>query len=267
MSVRTMAKVWEVSQHSGTQLLMLLAIADFADDDGIAWPSVDTLAKKCRTTPRNANLVLAALRASGELQVALNQGHGGSNRYRLTCMGGEPLKNSSPLPLKAASPLPLKNSSPPPPEEGFTPPLQEASPPPVAGFPKPLKPASPKPSMNLQPTTRGTTRAASPLACPDDVVPQVWNDWILTRSRKKAEVTHTVIDMARREAEKAGMTFEEFLREWCLRGSQGLKADWLTTRNGAAAPARTGFKGLDYSAGVPARPNTLEAIDVPAKPH
>jgi len=37
MSVRTMARVWEQSQHAGTNLLMLLAIADFADDDGQAY--------------------------------------------------------------------------------------------------------------------------------------------------------------------------------------------------------------------------------------
>ena len=36
MSVRTMAKVWESSRHAGSDLLMLLAIADFADDDGNA---------------------------------------------------------------------------------------------------------------------------------------------------------------------------------------------------------------------------------------
>lgn len=48
MSVRTMAKVWELSANRGNDLLMLLAIADFADDDGNAYPSVQTLAHKCR---------------------------------------------------------------------------------------------------------------------------------------------------------------------------------------------------------------------------
>ena len=40
MSVRTMARVWEFSSHAGTDLLMLLALADFADDDGNAYPAV-----------------------------------------------------------------------------------------------------------------------------------------------------------------------------------------------------------------------------------
>ncbi|MDP3822887.1 MAG: hypothetical protein Q8R33_15555 [Burkholderiales bacterium] len=62
---------------------MLLAIADFADDEGNAYPSVTTLANKCRMRPRNANYVLSALKASGELQVRENEGPRGTNRYRI----------------------------------------------------------------------------------------------------------------------------------------------------------------------------------------
>ena len=83
MSVRTMARVWADSKHSGSRLLMLLAIADFADDEGNAYPSVATLAVKCRMKPRNANVILAALRASGELQVLENEGPRGTNRYHV----------------------------------------------------------------------------------------------------------------------------------------------------------------------------------------
>jgi hypothetical protein len=36
MSVKTMARVWEFSVNQGNDLLMLLAIADFADDEGNA---------------------------------------------------------------------------------------------------------------------------------------------------------------------------------------------------------------------------------------
>lgn len=40
-------------------------------------------------------------------------------------------------------------------------------------------------------------------------------------------MTATVLDGARREAAAAGYTLDAFLREWCERGSQGLKAEWL----------------------------------------
>jgi len=127
MSVRTMARVWAESKHSGTHLLMLLAIADFADDDGNAYPAVGTLATKCRMTSRNANLILAALKTSGELDVRIGKGPRGCNRYGVR-LDGVPLKPASPL--KAPSPL------------------KPASPTPEAGFPKPLKPTSDEPSLN-----------------------------------------------------------------------------------------------------------------------
>jgi hypothetical protein len=83
MSVRTMARVWADSKHGGTDLLMLLAIADFADDDGNAYPAVGTLAAKCRMKPRNATYILRALEVSGELQIRINEGPKGANRYRI----------------------------------------------------------------------------------------------------------------------------------------------------------------------------------------
>ena len=84
MSVRTMARVWELSANRGNDLLMLLAIADFADDDdGNAYPAVSTLAAKCRMQARNANRILATLRESGELEIRQNEGPHGTNLYRV----------------------------------------------------------------------------------------------------------------------------------------------------------------------------------------
>lgn len=73
------------------------------------------------------------------------------------------------------------------------------------------------------------TRAArsSPISKPDDVSDQVWADWCQLRKTKKASVTETVLREARAEAEKAYLPLERFLSIWCVRGSQGLQADWL----------------------------------------
>lgn len=71
-------------------------------------------------------------------------------------------------------------------------------------------------------------RDAAPKVCkPDDVEQQTWDDWLTLRKAKKAPVTDTVVSNARTEAEKAGMVLDSFLQVWCLRGSQGLQADWL----------------------------------------
>jgi hypothetical protein len=68
---------------------------------------------------------------------------------------------------------------------------------------------------------------ATVVACPSDVAEQVWQDWLSLRKSKKASVTETVVNGARQEANKLGWPLEQFLIEWCTRGSQGLKAEWV----------------------------------------
>lgn len=115
--------------------------------------------------------------------------------------------------------------------------------------------------INTSPSLRSgevAQKRATPPACPDDVGERVWSDWLQLRKTKKAPVSDTVIHQARVEAKKAGMTFEAFLREWCVRGSQGLKADWLTPNN------RAGPSGRSPTA---AEHRVLQAVPSLAAPH
>lgn len=86
--------------------------------------------------------------------------------------------------------------------------------------------------------TKGKRVRATLPAKPDDVADQVWADWLELRKAKRAPVTQTVIDGARREANKAGMSLDAFLREWCVRGSQGLRAAWLAERRDGPRPVQ-----------------------------
>lgn len=77
--------------------------------------------------------------------------------------------------------------------------------------------------------TGKTARACVPRPPrPADVDPQVWDDWLALRTEKRAPVTATVLNEARRQAVKAGLSLERFLAIWCTRGSQGLDASWLS---------------------------------------
>jgi hypothetical protein len=76
-------------------------------------------------------------------------------------------------------------------------------------------------------TKTETKKNATSVACPPDVAEQVWQDWLSLRKSKKASVTETVVNGARQEAQKLGWPLEQFLIEWCTRGSQGLKAEWV----------------------------------------
>jgi len=93
-------------------------------------------------------------------------------------------------------------------------------------------------------------RSATPgLPCPDDVDPQTWKDWLTLRRKKSAPVTETALNKARDEAIAAGMTFDAFLQVWCLRGSQGLQADWLKPHE-RQTQSRVSFAEQDREAGM-----------------
>lgn len=121
-------------------------------------------------------------------------------------------------------------------------------------------------------------RAAPPpdLNRPDDVAEQVWADWLDLRRKKRAPVTATVLEGARAEAGKAGISFDAFLRIWCVRGSQGLQAEWIKPAEiqQARRPPAESFRERDarlaaermaaFAPGVAARPVTESFIDVEA---
>ena len=120
MSVRCIGQVLESSRHAGTELLMLVVLADYSDDEGNSYLAVASLARKCRMSSRNANYILTALQAGGELRVLKNEGPKGTNRYRimLALLGAKPLKPTSPL--KPASGEPSLNRQ----EPSCTPPTR-----------------------------------------------------------------------------------------------------------------------------------------------
>ncbi len=57
MSVKLMAKAWE-AEIGGTELLVLLSLADFANDEGECFPSLDTIAKKAKVSRSALKYVL-----------------------------------------------------------------------------------------------------------------------------------------------------------------------------------------------------------------
>jgi hypothetical protein len=76
-----MSRVWEGSRYSGTHLLVLLALADWANDEGVCWPKVETLCKKARVSRATCQRVLADLERDGALVRDFRQNH--STLYRL----------------------------------------------------------------------------------------------------------------------------------------------------------------------------------------
>jgi DNA-binding MarR family transcriptional regulator len=80
-----------------TLKLVLMALADAADKQGVCWPSISTLAKKCSVSTRTVQRSLRALVDQGLLIAeARRRGDGSStsNRYRLLVAGGDNLSPS-----------------------------------------------------------------------------------------------------------------------------------------------------------------------------
>jgi hypothetical protein len=81
VSLRATRAVWKYSEQKGGTRLTLLALADVADEEGLAWPSVATLADMTRLTERAIRYALSELVASSEVEI-VEQGGG---RHRTTC--------------------------------------------------------------------------------------------------------------------------------------------------------------------------------------
>lgn len=74
-----MSQVWDKSRHKGSELLLLIAIADNAADDGFCWPGQVYLAGKIRMDKSSVIRLTKKLEASGELFVARSRRKG--NKY------------------------------------------------------------------------------------------------------------------------------------------------------------------------------------------
>jgi hypothetical protein len=72
-----MARVWANPPVGGTELLVLIAMADYADEDRrYAWPSVPSLARKTAMSERSVQRILRKLTADGILRVIREGGRG-----------------------------------------------------------------------------------------------------------------------------------------------------------------------------------------------
>lgn len=134
-----MAWVWKSSRAEPTDRLVLLAIADAANDQGAdAYPSMATLTAKTNLHERSIQRALKRLVELGELVVYANAGPRGCNRYRIPMTPGT---ESPPAQRRGGSKSPRQTTTPA--ESPVTPgtepppPRQPATPPPGTAPPEP----------------------------------------------------------------------------------------------------------------------------------
>ena len=93
MSIEAVRHVLERSKTKGAQRLILIAIAEHADSNGIAWPSIETIARLANCSGRFVKETIKKLK-SGDLIIEKGGGRGRSNRYRIPL---ETVNSASPI--------------------------------------------------------------------------------------------------------------------------------------------------------------------------
>lgn len=85
MSVRVSTLVWERSRCTGPTFVLMLALADQANDEGYCWPKRRTLARRLRCSERTVTRLIATAEGLGELTITpgFDDGRQTSNRYQI----------------------------------------------------------------------------------------------------------------------------------------------------------------------------------------
>jgi uncharacterized protein YdaU (DUF1376 family) len=92
-------------------------------------------------------------------------------------------------------------------------------------------------TTNQEPLTKNHIKKATVVATPDGVSEIVWKEFVNHRKSKKAQITQTVINEIAKQANMAGWTLEDALKETIVRNWQSFKADWVASKTTFAQQA------------------------------
>lgn len=110
MSVEVMSMVFKRYPNGGGEMLLALALADHANDQGTGiYPSIASLAEKTRQSVRAVQYQLRAMEASGWL-ILVNSGNGGRNQRREYRVSDLWIKGADFASLKSGAPEPEKGA-------------------------------------------------------------------------------------------------------------------------------------------------------------
>lgn len=85
MSIKVMHLVWQnASELQGSRLLVMLALADWSNDEGHCWPKINQLAHKTRVSARTAQRCIRDLEEEGYLTAEGGGGRGIPSQYQLS---------------------------------------------------------------------------------------------------------------------------------------------------------------------------------------
>ena len=224
--------VWKAFPGSGTELLTMLAMADWCNDaGGSLYPSIGTVANRIRKSESQARRVLHKLIKEGWIRVvgnAFGGAPGSTRQYQLNvsrlaetgCAHATPRIDATPRMAAPDGPHGCAETG-------------------GAGASQTVK---------KQPLGNANKKHASPILGVAELVlegveHQHANDWLQVRRAKRAPLTITAWNALKIEASIAGITSAEAVRIAAARSWQTFKAEWLgnghTTQAGKPKEAVT----------------------------
>ena len=200
MSMLLMVKAMQTRVGNPVKKLVLIKLADNANDKGECWPSYQNIADHCEVDKRTVMRHIKELQASGYVrkETRIRSYGNTSNMYYLSL-----------------------------PSDPVSPPSDPVSLP-------PSDPVSPRISHSLEPVSEPVNKdiysGLDFSSWPDKPSEEVLAEWLSLRKRKKAKVTDLVLKAMGKEltlSSQKGYTVDQCLTECVLNNWQGFKSSWL----------------------------------------
>ncbi|HCG1199760.1 helix-turn-helix domain-containing protein [Pseudomonas aeruginosa] len=147
MSTIIMSACWPLQGMSPAQKAVLISLADQANDQGVCWPAVDSIATRCCLSKRAVQHAIKWLRSVGIVSVEERQGR--STMYSVT-----PAAYAPPQEMHPSSKCTRAGNAPTP-ADAAPPPPQHLHPTPAASAPRTVIEPTREPSGNLLPADSG----------------------------------------------------------------------------------------------------------------
>lgn len=213
MSMRLMAQAMSIKVGNPLRKLVLIKLADNANDDGICFPSYQYIADVCEISKASARTHIDALIKMGFVskKARKNKDGSSSNLYLLHLEKGMPVDSTGML-ADSTGGMPADST---------------------------ITCHSSEPVNEPKKTSQKNT--ALSLLAEFGITGQLADDFAEHRKSKKAAITRTALEGFQREADKAGIPLAEAIEIAICQNWQGFRADWCKNLSGAKGKKRDDF--------------------------